>query len=317
MSTQSTPPVVLITGANSGIGQAAATELARRGWHVFAAARSLERGQAAVSQIQKDSGSIAVELLELDLASFASVRRAADELLERTERLDVLVNNAGLTLNERRVTGDGLETMMQTNHFSHVLLTSLLLPTLLESDDARVVNVSSRVYERVEAMPLGTTSTSSTIGAESGPTARPSWPTSCSPTSCISARTTVDWPPSPSIPASWRPVSCGTSLLPCARRSASRDHCFEVPSRGRRRSSILSPSRPDALTRASILTATLGRSSNHKRATVRRPNVSGSCPTRSQGQIGRPHDDFQPRRTDCRTPTRQRGVPGSRRATAR
>ena len=154
MNAPSTPPTVLITGANSGIGQAAATELARRGWHVFAAARSPERGQAAVSQIQKDSGSIAVELLEMDLTSFASVRRAADELLERTERLDVLVNNAGLTRNDRQLTGDGHETMMQTNHFSHVLLTSLLLPKLLESDDARVVNVSSRVYERVEAMPL-------------------------------------------------------------------------------------------------------------------------------------------------------------------
>ncbi len=154
MNQHTQPQTVLITGANSGIGQAAATELARRGWHVFAAARSPERGQAAVSQIQQDSGSIAVELLELDLASFASVRRAADELLERTERLDVLVNNAGLTLNDRQLTVDGLETMMQTNHFSHVLLTSLLLPNLLESDDARVVNVSSRVYERVEAMPL-------------------------------------------------------------------------------------------------------------------------------------------------------------------
>lgn len=154
MNAPSTPPTVLITGANSGIGQAAATELARRGWHVFAAARSPERGQAAVSQIQKDSGSIAVELLEMDLTSFATVRRAADELLERTDRLDVLVNNAGLTLNDRQLTGDGHETMMQTNHFSHVLLTSLLLPKLLESDDARVVNVSSRVYERVEAMPL-------------------------------------------------------------------------------------------------------------------------------------------------------------------
>lgn len=154
MNAPSTPPTVLITGANSGIGQAAATELARRGWHVFAAARSPERGQAAVSQIQKDSGSIAVELLEMDLTSFASVRRAADELLERTERLDVLVNNAGLTLNDRQLTGDGHETMMQTNHFSHVLLTSLLLPKLLESDDARVVNVSSRVYERVDSMPL-------------------------------------------------------------------------------------------------------------------------------------------------------------------
>ena len=154
MNQSAQPRTVLITGANSGIGQAAATELARRGWHVFAAARSPERGQAAVSQIQKESGSIAVELLKLDLASFASVRRAADELLERSGRLDVLVNNAGLTLNDRRLTGDGNETMMQTNHLSPVLLTSLLLPTLLESDDARVVNVSSRVYERVEAMPL-------------------------------------------------------------------------------------------------------------------------------------------------------------------
>ena len=154
MNTHSQPPTVLITGANSGIGKAGATELARRGWHVFAAARSPERGQAAVAQIQKDSGSIAVELLEMDLASFDSVRRAVDELLERTERLDVLVNNAGLTLDQRQLTGDGLETMMQTNHFSPVLLTSLLLPTLLVSDDARVVNVSSRVYERVEAMPL-------------------------------------------------------------------------------------------------------------------------------------------------------------------
>ena len=154
MNTHSQPSTVLITGANSGIGLAAATELARRGWHVFAAARSPERGQAAVSQIQKDSGSIAVELLELDLASFASVRRAAGELLERTERLDVLVNNAGLTLDQRQLTADGNETMMQTNHLSPALLTSLLLPKLLESDDARVVNVSSRVYERVDAMPL-------------------------------------------------------------------------------------------------------------------------------------------------------------------
>lgn len=154
MSTQSAPRVALITGANSGIGQAAATELARRGWHVFATARSPERGQAAVSQIQKDSGSIAVELLELDLASFASVRRAASEFLERSERLDALVNNAGVNLNTRTLTEDGLESTMQVNHFGHFLLTSLLLPRLLESDDPRVANVSSTLYKRAGAMPL-------------------------------------------------------------------------------------------------------------------------------------------------------------------
>lgn len=154
MSTQSTPPVVLITGANSGIGQAAATELARRGLHVYATARSPERGQAAVSQIQKDSGSIAVELLELDLASFASVRRAAAELLDRSERLDALVNNAGVNLNTRTLTEDGLESTMQVNHFGHFLLTSLLLARLMDSDDPRVVNVSSTLYKRAGAMPL-------------------------------------------------------------------------------------------------------------------------------------------------------------------
>lgn len=154
MNNHSQPQTVLITGANSGIGQAAATELARRGWHVFAAARSPERGQAAVSQIQKDSGSIAVELLELDLASFASVRRAADELLGRTARLDALVNNAGVNLNTRTLTEDGLESTMQVNHFGHFLLTSLLLPRLLDSEDPRVVNVSSTLYRRAGAMPL-------------------------------------------------------------------------------------------------------------------------------------------------------------------
>ena len=154
MSNQSAPPVVLITGANSGIGQAAATELARRGWHVFAAARSPERGQAAVSQIREDSGSIAVELLELDLASFASVRRAAAEFLDRSERLDALVNNAGVNLNTRTLTEDGLESTMQVNHFGHFLLTSLLFSRLMGSEDPRVANVSSTLYRRAGAMPL-------------------------------------------------------------------------------------------------------------------------------------------------------------------
>ena len=151
MNDPSPPPVVLITGANSGIGQAAATDLARRGWQVFAAARSPERGEAAVAQIQNDSGSTRVELLELDLASFASVRRAAADLFERTNRVDALINNAGATLSDRSLSEDGLD---KTNHFGHFLLTSLLLPRLMESDDPRIVNVSSNAYKRAGAMPL-------------------------------------------------------------------------------------------------------------------------------------------------------------------
>ena len=145
---------VLITGANSGIGQAAATDLARHGWRVFATARSRERGQAAIEQIRAESGSDQVELLQLDLASFNSVREAADELLSRTEGLDVLINNAGVNLAERNLTEDGLEATMQVNHFGHFLLTSLLLPRILESEDPRVVNVSSMLYKRAGPMPL-------------------------------------------------------------------------------------------------------------------------------------------------------------------
>ena len=275
MNQSAQPRTVLITGANSGIGQAAATELARRGWHVFAAARSPERGQAAVSQIQKESGSIAVELLDLDLASFASVRRAADELLERSGRLDVLVNNAGLTLNDRRLTGDGNETMMQTNHLSPVLLTSLLLPTLLESDDARVVNVSSRVYERVEAMPLDDLNFEHYWGG-----IRPYCATKLANilfTNELHRRThdlgLATFSVHPGVVAT---NFAQNFPLPFGRASSSCGHCCAVPSRAQRRSSSWSPIRPDAPTPASISTATLARSSNHKRATFRRPNASGS-----------------------------------------
>ncbi len=152
--TTHTPPTVVVTGANSGIGEAAATALAQQGWHVFAAARSPQRGRDAVSRIQQSSGSNSVELVQLDLASFASVRAATTDLLERCDGIDMLINNAGVILSERQLTEDGLETTMQVNHFGHALLTSLLLPTLLRSDDPRVINVSSDVHRRAPRMPL-------------------------------------------------------------------------------------------------------------------------------------------------------------------
>ena len=152
--TTSTARTAVITGANSGIGEATATALATQGWQVYATARSRARGQAAVERIRRASGSDAVELLELDLASFASVRSAADELLGRTDSIDVLINNAGVILSERTTTEDGLESTMQVNHFGPFLFTSLLLPTVLQSADARVVNVSSIVHQRTDHMPL-------------------------------------------------------------------------------------------------------------------------------------------------------------------
>lgn len=142
-------PTALITGANSGIGLAAAVQLAGQGWRIAITARSRERGEAALQRIRGEAGPDAGhELILLDLASLASVRRAAGDALDRIERIDVLINNAGVNLSRRSLTEDGLDAMMQVNHFGHFLFTSLLLPRLLEAPASRIVNVSSRVHYR-------------------------------------------------------------------------------------------------------------------------------------------------------------------------
>ncbi len=137
----------LITGGNSGIGRAAACELARRGWRVAITARSPQRGQEAIERIRRESDAEA-ELIALDLASFASVRDAASDALARLDQIDVLINNAGVNLSRYELTADGIETTMQVNHFGHFLLTSLLLPRLREASAPRIVNVSSRIHRR-------------------------------------------------------------------------------------------------------------------------------------------------------------------------
>lgn len=137
---------VIVTGANSGIGEATARALARKGAAVTLACRSLERAEAAAERIRATVPTAELRTERLDLASFASVRAAAAELLESHPRLDVLVNNAGLYLHDRTVTEDGLESMGQINHFGPFLLTQLLLPRLLEAPSARIVSVSSRAH---------------------------------------------------------------------------------------------------------------------------------------------------------------------------
>lgn len=148
----------LITGANSGIGLSAALALRRQGWSVAITARDQRRGEAALEQIRSVEAGAGdgpeLELLDLDLASFASVRRCAADALERLPRIDVLINNAGINVSERVVTEDGIERTLQVNHFGHFLLTGLLLERVLESDDARVVNVSSVLHRRADGFPL-------------------------------------------------------------------------------------------------------------------------------------------------------------------
>lgn len=139
---------VLITGGNTGIGYATAVALARKGARVVITSRDEGRGQLALDGIRRDSGSEQVESIGLDLASLASVRRCAEQYQERFDRLDVLVNNAGvaLTRGPRQVTHDGLEMMFGVNHVGHFLLTQLLLPLIRKSAPARILNLSSAGY---------------------------------------------------------------------------------------------------------------------------------------------------------------------------
>lgn len=139
---------VVITGANAGVGKATAVGLARAGATVIMTARDRARGVAALTSVREQSGSDSVELMSLDLASFASIRAFSDELQSRHDRLDVLVNNAGLVNRSRTETEDGFETTFGVNHLGHFLLTSLLLDHLRASAPSRVVVVASHAHKQ-------------------------------------------------------------------------------------------------------------------------------------------------------------------------
>jgi len=140
--------VALITGGTSGIGRAAATALAAMGAEVVVSGRSRERGEAAVGEIRETSGNERVSLMLADLSVQAEVRGLAEEFRERHDRLDVLVNNAGLVQSKRVETPDGLELTLAVNHLAPFLLTNLLLDLLEESAPSRIVTVSSEARRR-------------------------------------------------------------------------------------------------------------------------------------------------------------------------
>ncbi len=133
----------VVTGANSGIGFETARVLAEHGATVILACRDVSRGEAAAAQIS-GPGPVAVQLL--DLGSLASVRAAATEIHERHQRLDLLINNAGLMMPPYGTTSDGFEQQFGTNHLGHFALTGLLLDLLLATAGSRVVTVSSNMH---------------------------------------------------------------------------------------------------------------------------------------------------------------------------
>ncbi len=139
---------ILLTGATSGIGYEASVALAREGHRVVMVGRDAEKTARCVAEVKARSGSTAVESLLADFTSLASVRALAAAFLERYDRLDVLVNNAGTVYSARTVTGDGFEATWAVNHLAGFLLTELLRERLLQSAPSRVVWVSSTGHYR-------------------------------------------------------------------------------------------------------------------------------------------------------------------------
>ncbi|GAB4214677.1 MAG: SDR family oxidoreductase [Roseiflexaceae bacterium] len=142
-SEQMSGKICLVTGGSSGIGKAAALELAQRGAHVVIVARDPERTEQAAEEIRRTSDNHRVEAIRADLSVQQQVRDLAAQIIQRYPRLDVLVNDAGVYLSRRQLTPDGMEMTLAVQYLAPFLLTNLLRDLLVRSAPARIVNVSS------------------------------------------------------------------------------------------------------------------------------------------------------------------------------
>ena len=142
--------VAVVTGANTGLGYETAAALADHGAHVVLAVRNLDKGKDAAARITAQSPGADVALQELDLTSLDSVRAAAQQLRSDHDRIDLLINNAGVMYPPKATTKDGFEIQFGTNHLGHFAFTGLLLDRLLPVAGSRVVTVSS-IGHRIRA----------------------------------------------------------------------------------------------------------------------------------------------------------------------
>lgn len=140
--------IILITGGNAGIGKMTAIALANKGANVVLACRNEEKGTQAVEDIKEKTDNQNIHFIQCDLASLESVKNCAEEFKIRFDRLDVLINNAGLILFQLEKTKEGFEKQFGVNHLGHFYLTHLLMDRLKTSPEPRVVNVSSKSHYR-------------------------------------------------------------------------------------------------------------------------------------------------------------------------
>lgn len=142
-----TGKLIIVTGANSGIGFEASKECARKGAHVVMACRNMQKAEAALAALQSDVPNGNAEIMQLDLASQQSVHDFAATFKAKHDRLDILVNNAGIMMVPYGTTNDGFERQFGTNHLGHFALTGLLIDVIKATPNARVVNISSNAHK--------------------------------------------------------------------------------------------------------------------------------------------------------------------------
>lgn len=140
--------VVTITGGNSGLGFESAKAFALKGAEVVLACRSVEKGKMAKDEILKLAPNTSINIIAVDLMNLSSVRSFVKKFKENYNRLDILINNAGIMMNPYSVTNDGFESQMGTNHLGHFALTGLLLDLILNTPNSRVVTVSSLAHKQ-------------------------------------------------------------------------------------------------------------------------------------------------------------------------
>lgn len=139
--------IVIVTGSSSGIGFETAKVLAGKGAEVVIAVRNIDKGNKAKSKIQNRFEDAGLEVMQLDLADLESVRKFAGEFKTRYNRLDLLINNAGVMIPPYSKTKDGFELQFGTNHLGHFALTGLLMDLISATDNSRIVNVSSAAHK--------------------------------------------------------------------------------------------------------------------------------------------------------------------------
>ncbi len=137
------PKTILITGAGSGLGKESTRQLAAMGNRLIMVCRNPERGEKARKEIMADTGNREIDLLTADFSSLAEIRKLAGEITRNYDKLDVLVNNAGVFVTKRLYTADGHELQWGVNHLAPFLLTGLLLDLLEKSSPSRIITTSS------------------------------------------------------------------------------------------------------------------------------------------------------------------------------